>query len=132
MWKRLPAPSRRRAVWLANEDADEQLDQLPLTMYAPNGTEQNPYPLLKGRPVVTAEQCPQLGTLGDIVLADLSQYILIDGGLTPMLSVHARFDSDQVIWRFVLRIDGKGNWSSPITPYNGGATRSPFVALAAR
>ena len=28
LWKRLPAPSWRNAVWLANEDADEQFENL--------------------------------------------------------------------------------------------------------
>jgi hypothetical protein len=37
-----------------------------------------------------------------------------------------------VSFRFTMRIDGKPGFASPITPYNGGATRSPFIALGAR
>jgi hypothetical protein len=42
------------------------------------------------------------------------------------------FLSDQVVFRFKLRVDGKPLWTSPITPFNGTQTRSPFVALAQR
>jgi HK97 family phage major capsid protein len=133
-WKRLPAPSRYGAVWLANEDADEQLERLagnPGT-YIPAGVYGNEYPLLKGRPVLTIEQCPTLGTVGDLVLADLSKYIIVDGGLNTMLSFHVLFDSDEVSFRFTMRVDGRPGFTSPITPYNGGLTRSPFVCLGAR
>jgi HK97 family phage major capsid protein len=65
------------------------------------------YALLKGRPVLTVEQCPALGTAGDLVLADLSKYIIVDGGLNAMLSFHVLFDSDGVSFRFTMRVDGK-------------------------
>ena len=140
MWKRLPAPSRRRAVWLVNEDAEDQLVAMngaasaTGVTYIPAGAAGNADPLLKGRPVLTVEQCPVLGTVGDIVLADLSQYVLVSGPPATALSAHVRFDSDQATWRFVLRVDGKAAWASPVTPYNGssGNKRSPFIALAAR
>jgi hypothetical protein len=130
----LPAPSRYGAVWLANEDVDEQLEQLagnPVT-YIPAGVNGNEYPLLKGRPVLTIEQCPTLGAPGDLVLADLSKYIIVDGGINTMLSFHVLFDSDEVSFRFTLRVDGKPGFASAITPYNGGTTRSPYIALGAR
>lgn len=134
MWKRLPAPSRYGAVWLANEDVDEQLEQLagnPVT-YISAGVNGNEYPLLKGRPVLTIEQCPTLGTPGDLVLADLSKYIIVDGGINTMLSFHVLFDSDEVSFRFTMRVDGKPSFTTPITPYNGSQTRSPFIALGSR
>jgi HK97 family phage major capsid protein len=114
--------------------ADEQLEALggnPGT-YIPAGVYGNEYPLLKGRPVLTIEQCPTLGTSGDLVLADLSKYIIVDGGLNTMLSFHVLFDSDEVSFRFTMRVDGKPSFTTPITPYNGSLTRSPFVALQSR
>lgn len=137
MWARLPAPCRRRAVWLINEDAEGQLENLGgasgAALYMPAGTSGgNAYPLLKGRPVLVIEQSPVLGAVGDIALVDPTQYILLDGGMKSALSVHARFDNDEVVFRFTWRVDGRGAYSSPITPYNGSSTRSPFVALAAR
>jgi HK97 family phage major capsid protein len=134
MFKRLPAPSRYSAVWLANEDADEQLEALggnPGT-YVPAGVNGNFFPLLKGRPVITIEQCPTLGSVGDLVLVDLSKYVVVDGGMKSALSLHIRFDSDQALLRFTMRVDGKPGFTSPITPWNGGATRSPFIALGLR
>jgi HK97 family phage major capsid protein len=134
MWKRLPAPSRYEAFWLANEDIDEQLEKLagnPNT-YIPAGVNGNPFPLLKGRPVLTIEQCPVVGTVGDLVLADLSKYVILDGGMNSAISLHVRFDSDQALLRFTMRVDGRPSFTTPIAPYNGSLTRSPFVALAAR
>jgi HK97 family phage major capsid protein len=136
MWSRLPAPSRKRAIWLINEDGEGQLEDISgasgAALYVPAGTGGNPYALLKGRPVLVAEQCPALGTVGDIVLVDPSQYIVVDAGMKTALSVHARFDNDEVVFRFTWRLDGKGVYSSPITPFNGTQTRSPFITLAAR
>jgi HK97 family phage major capsid protein len=134
MWKRLPAPSRHNAIWISNEDIDEQLEALngnPGT-YIPAGVNGNKFPLLKGRPVLTVEQCPVVGTVGDLILADLDHYVIIDGGMKYAMSLHVRFDSDQVLLRFVMRVDGKPGISSPIQPYNGSLTRSPFVCLASR
>jgi hypothetical protein len=74
MWSRLPAPCRKRAVWLVNEDVEAQLELIgtasPSTigLYVPQGVGGNEFALLKGRPVVVAEQCPALGTPGDICL----------------------------------------------------------------
>jgi HK97 family phage major capsid protein len=146
MWSRLPAPSRRRAVWLVNEDIEEQLDSMAnvigtsgaappsaSALYVPGGVGGNPYPLLKGRPVLAMEQNPVTGQVGDIVLCDPEHYILVDGGIMPMLSVHFDFLDDQSVARFVLRCDGQPAFSSAITPYNGSSNkRSPFVVLAAR
>jgi HK97 family phage major capsid protein len=134
MWKRLPAPSRYGAVWIANEDADEHLERLagnPGT-YIPAGVNGNKFPLLKGRPVVTVEQCPVVGTAGDLILADLDHYVIVDGGMKSAMSLHVRFDTDQALLRFVMRVDGKPSFTTPITPYNGSLTRSPFVCLGAR
>lgn len=136
MWARLPAPCRRRAVWLVNEDVESQFDNLAAgdraNVYMPAGVHGNAYPLLKGRPMIAIEQAPALGTLGDIVLADLTAYLAVHAPPRFALSADVAFLSDQSVVRFILRIDGKPKWSSPIAPYNGAATRSPFVALAAR
>lgn len=134
MWNRLPAPSRLSAVWFANEDADAQLEALggnPGT-YVPAGVAGNELPLLKGRPVIAMEQCPLLGMPGDLILADMSKYLIVDGGVKTAISFDVLFDSDEVSLRFTLRVGGSPGYSSPVTPYNGGVTRSPWVALAQR
>ncbi len=145
MWTSLPAPSRRTAVWLVNEQTEEQLEQMTTiigssgaaaptasALYVPAGAGGNAFPLLKGRPVLVVEQCPVLGALGDIVLADLRHYVNIDGGINLALSLDVSFLNDQAVFRFVLRVDGGPVFTSPITSYQGSAQRSPFVALASR
>jgi hypothetical protein len=89
-------------------------------------------PLLKGRPVITTEQSPAVGTLGDIVLADLGSYVFVDGPLTQAISADVAFTTDQTVFRFVWRVDGQPIYASPITAYKGGRTVSPFIALATR
>ena len=110
-----------------------QLDSFGFTgIFQRAGSAGNAAPLLKGRPVIEVEQAPALGSFGDIVLADLSQYILVDGGFRAMLSADVRFLNDEAVFRFTMRVDGKPAWASPVASWNGSATRSPFVALAAR
>ena len=141
MWSRLAAPCRKRAVWLINEDAEAQLEQIGASggtasatgMYFPAGAAGgNPYPLLKGRPVLVVEQASLLGTPGDIVLGDFSEYVLIERAMKADLSLDVLFASNQAVFRFVYRCDGRPAWSTPITPYNGGVSRAAFVTLAQR
>jgi len=103
-------------------------------VYIPaGGLSEKPFATLFGRPVMPLEQCSQAGDLGDIILADMSQYLLIDkGGINQASSIHARFIYDEQVFRFIYRVDGQPIWSKPLTPYKGSATVSPFVTLAKR
>lgn len=142
MYSRMPARNRRNAVWFINQDVEPQLYQMSLAIgtggsavYLPGGgVSQAPYASLFGRPVVPIEQCATLGDQGDIIFADLSNYILIDkGGIQSAMSIHVKFIYDESVFRFVYRVDGQPALASPITPYKGTAnTLSPFVTLAAR
>ena len=74
-----------------------------------------------------------MGAKGDIILDDLSQYLLVDkGGINAASSIHVRFLYDENVFRFTYRVDGQPIWNAPITPYKGAGTLSPFVTLAAR
>lgn len=77
------------------------------------------------------EQCQTLGTAGDIIFADMSQYLLVDGGAAKSdMSIHVRFVYDESCFRWVFRVDGKPLWNNVMTPATGAAdTRSPFVVL---
>ena len=142
MWSRLYAKSRANAVWFINQDVEPQLDTMALVVgaggvpvYLPaGGISGLPYNTLKGRPVVLAEQSASLGSLGDVVLADFSQYLLIDkGSMAQANSLHVRFLNDEQVLRFIYRVDGQPIWNSPLTSATGSAnTLSPFVTLAAR
>ncbi len=74
-----------------------------------------------------------LGTTGDITLADLSQYMLVDkNGVQAATSMHVAFLTDEMVFRITYRVDGKPMWSVPLTPFKGTNTKSPFIALASR
>lgn len=141
MWSRIMASSRANSVWLINQDCEPQLHMMSLAVgtggvpvYMPaGGASQLPYSTLYGRPVLPIEQCSTLGDLGDIILADFSNYIFIDkGGLKKDVSIHVRFVYDESVFRFVYRCDGQPVLASEITPYKGTNTLSHFVTLAAR
>ncbi|MBE9572553.1 MAG: phage major capsid protein [Proteobacteria bacterium] len=91
---------------------------------------------LLGLPLIECEQCQVLGTVGDLILADLGNgYILAEkDGIQSDVSIHVRFVWDESTFRFVLRCDGCPVRASALTPYKGGAsnTQSHFVALATR
>ena len=103
-------------------------------VYIPgNSAAASPFGTLLGRPVIPVEQCKTVGDLGDIVLADMSQYMLIEkGGVKQAESIHVRFLYDEQVFRFTYRVNGQPLWDSALTPANGSNTVSPFVALAAR
>ncbi|MCB0242634.1 MAG: phage major capsid protein, partial [Anaerolineae bacterium] len=84
-------------------------------------------------PVVTNEYSSGVGDLGDIVLADWSQYKLATiGGVNAASSMHVQFLTDQMAYRFIRRVDGQPTWQSDLTPYKGTNTQSPFITLEAR
>jgi hypothetical protein len=141
MWTRIPGRNRPNAVWLVNQEAEEQLYSMVqmigasgVPVYMPaGGASDTPYASLFGRPVLPCEQSSALGDVGDIVLADLSEYLVIDkGGVQAANTIAVRFQYDERSFRFVLRTNGMPLWSAPLTPYKGTNTLSPFVALAAR
>jgi HK97 family phage major capsid protein len=151
MWIRMPARLHRSAVWLCNQDIEPQLHQLnvkiknvagsenvggiatPTVIYNPPGTNGSTVGTLMGRPVIPVEYASTLGTVGDIQLVDLSQYMLIDkGGVEGQSSIHVRFLYDETCFRFIYRANGMPIWNSAVTPYKGTNTQSPFVALETR
>ena len=67
-----------------------------------------------------------------LVLVDPTQYLTIGGDMKTAMSADVQFLTDQIAFRFTMRVDGAPLWSTPIPPYNGTSTRSPFVTLEAR
>jgi HK97 family phage major capsid protein len=142
MFARCHARSRRSAVWFINQDIEPQLHTMTLdagtagvpVYMPPGGISGAPYGTILGRPVMPVEYAATLGTVGDIILADLSAYASgTQGGLDSAMSMHLRFDYAETAFRFMFAVDGQPWLASPITPYKGtGNTVSPFVALATR
>lgn len=140
MYSRLWPSSQMRADWFHNVDVLPQLMTTGIqvgvggsTLYMPpGGLSASPYSTLMGRPMVAIEQASTLGTAGDLLLFDMSQYLLIEKPMQSAMSIHVQFTTDQTVFRFVLRVDGQPAWHSALTPKNGTNTLSPFVALATR
>lgn len=144
MWSRVYGPCRQKGVWLYNQDIEPQLLQMAfpnsssgtaVPVYMPaGGLSQSPYATLMGRPMIPTQACPSLGDAGDLVFADLSQYMTAvkTGGIRQDVSMHLWFDYDTLAFRFIMRVAGLPWWGSAITPKNGSNTLSCFVALAAR
>ena len=135
---------KENGVWLINRDCLPTLWQMSHTISTAGGAlvwmpaggiSGLPYDTLAGMPVLQIEQCSTVGTVGDIILADLSQYIMITkAGIEVAMSPHIAFTTDQLCYRFILRgIDGECVWKAPVTPASGSSnTFSPIVALQTR
>lgn len=142
MWGRMWAPSRKNAAWFVNQDVEKVLWNLTRgsgtaveLLYTGPGEKGNGgnYGVMMGRPVIPVEYAATLGTPGDIVLADLTQYYLArKSGIQMDTSIHVQFLTDQMAFRWKARLDGQPAWKKPLTPKNGTTTLSPFVALATR
>jgi HK97 family phage major capsid protein len=138
MWVRRWA--RGNYAWFINQQCEPQLDLLyhavgtagipaNFVTYGPDGVMR-----IKGAPVVVTEFNSELGLVGDIMLADWSQYKAATiGGVNVASSMHVQFLTDQMAYRFTRRVDGMPTWQSALTPYQGTAnTMSPFIVLEAR
>ena len=144
MWGRLAAASKSRAVWLMNSDVESALpfmkfvDQgsgnaVPVYL-PPGGLSQSPYATLYGRPIITSEAMPAFGDAGDIILADMSQYLSVvkGSGIRQDVSIHLWFDYDVTAFRFVMRVGGQPWWDEAIARTGAQSSRGFFVALGAR
>ena len=75
---------------------------------------------------------PALGSKGDLVLADLSYYMIKDGsGVFVDLSEHIYFTSDKSVFRVIWNVDGNA-WLTEPLKLEGSSTStvSPFVVLS--
>jgi len=143
MSSRIFAGSYLNSAWYINQMCLPQLYTMSISVgtggqlvfVPPGGISGAPYGTLLGRPVIPIEQASALGDVGDIILANFGGYVLAQkGGIQSDVSIHVRFQYDESVFRFVLRIDGQPVRASALTPYKGGATatQSDFIALAER
>ncbi len=132
-----------RGEWWANRNTLPQLAQMTLTggtastpVFMPaGGLSVKPFPTLMGDQLVWSEHNKTLGTVGDILLADWSNYLVgvpAGGAAMEMAeSIHLNFDRNQKALRFTFYVDGQVWWPEVATPKHGD-TKSPFVVLATR
>lgn len=139
MFSRLLPTSLARAKWYVSPDTFSELATMALSVgtgggpiWLNNGQEGPPMRIL-GLPVVRSEKNMVLGTRGDIVLADLSYYLVGDRQtMSAATSEHFKFSSDTTAIRLIQRVDGRPWLLSAITPQNNGPTLSAFVELQTR
>lgn len=137
MFARLSPSCFTNAVWLANPSVIPQL----LTMTITIGTGGAQIPVFKeeasrftllGKEIIFTEKCPALGSKGDLILADLSQYAI---GMRKEIALDRSnvpgWMEDMTDYRVIVRVDGQGTWDKQVTPKNG-TTLSWAVALEAR
>jgi HK97 family phage major capsid protein len=129
------------AVWFVNQDVLPALETLQFevgvggvpVMLPPGGLSDSPYARLYGKPVIPIEYCSTLGTVGDIILANLGAYAVgIRGTVDTAYSMHLKFDYAQTAYRVIFEVDGQPWLNSPITPFKGTNTLAPILTLATR
>lgn len=137
MLARLHVGCHQRAVWVCSPTLIPSL----LTLFAPTALTGQLIPVVErlggswsmlGKEILFSEKMSTKGDLGDILLADFSQYAIgLRKEMTIEKSGHVYFTSDKTAWRAITRLDGQGRWNQAFTPANGD-TQSWCVTLQAR
>ena len=133
---------RKNGAWFVGPDVEAILYTLTIpgpqgtavALYTPPGVGGNnsQYGYMLGMPVIPVEQTASLGTLGDVVLADMTQYTIAErSGIQFASSIHVAFLTDEQAFRWTLRNDGQPLWDKPVTQNNSSNKVSPFVVLSA-
>lgn len=143
MEDRLIARSDGRAQYFYAQSARKQLRNM---VHAPGsntdflpfvpgngGIGAEKFDTLMGRPATRVEQARALGDKGDIILADLNEFLLVERrGLLASQSAHVRFLTSEMTFKWSQRVGGQPMPNSPITDAYGIVTRSPFLVIADR
>jgi HK97 family phage major capsid protein len=146
MFGRLHPTCRRNAVWVTNSDCIPQLLQMQNVVWNVAHTDHvggSAVPIVTKNadgsmemltlPIIFSEKLAALGTQGDLLLADFSQYSIgIRREIRLEKSLHAGFSTDSTFFRLSARVDGQGTWKTALTPAKGANSLSWAVTLAAR
>lgn len=149
MYARMLPQSLSRAVWVVSNNVLPELLNMRMVQQNVAGTENvgaaspgmwlnggqaigAPPMTLMGLPIVVSEKVPALGSAGDISLIDFGFYLIGDRqAMQARQSEERYFETDEIAFRIIERVDGRPWLQSAITPANGGSTLSPIVKLAA-
>ena len=120
------------AVWVMNSTVIPQLLEMQLVVKNVAGTDNvggSAVPVVKetdgkftllGRPIFFTEKLPALGSLGDVVLADFSQYAVgLRKEISLERSIYPGWQTDESAYRVIIRVDGQGRWNQAFLPANG-------------
>lgn len=126
------------AVWIMHPDMEASLpllnDGKDNLLYMPAGGISNAqYDTILGRPVIYDEYLSAMGTKGDILLADMAEYLIIKKGEERKdWSMHVAFLTDEQVFRIILRVNGKPMRNTTYKVRNSSLTRGAFVTLDSR
>jgi HK97 family phage major capsid protein len=136
MLSRLPAESQARYIWIGSPSIIPKLYTLNFAIgtggSAPSVFSQGADGSFRlfGRPLVFSPRLPSLGTVGDLMAVDPTQYVVgLRSSIQVARSDHYGFNRDVVALRALVRVDGQPAWKSARTDEDA-VTRSPFVAIA--
>ena len=138
MLGRLHPACFNNSVWICQVSAIPQLLQLSMAVgtggsAVPVMTESDGTFRILTRPVIFTEKTEKVGDRGDIILADLSQYVVgLRGEMRFDQSIHVHFTTDELLARLIERHDGQPLWNAPLVLEDGSTTVSPFVTLGER
>lgn len=128
--------------WIASRGVLPQLAQLkneigsPPTgdgalIWQPNARDAAGNQLLMGYPINWNERSPALGAKGDVILTDLTGYLIKDGsGPFVAASSHVKFLENKTVIKIFWNVDGQPWLTEPINGEDDRKT-SPFVVLNA-
>jgi HK97 family phage major capsid protein len=141
MYSKMIPSARAGAAWFINAACEEQLRLMKSDsgdfIYVAPGSQlnQTPYGQLLGLPVIPLiGSMPELGSEGDIILANLGYYysIVKAGGMKQAISSHLYFDRDIQAYKFTMRVDGSCPFKSPVKTEFGNYEMSGFITLEDR
>jgi HK97 family phage major capsid protein len=136
MYARLAPQCMEKAVWIASQTCVPQMLTLSIAVgvggsIVPAVLQEGGKFSLLGKPVLFSEKVPALGSLGQLMLVDLSQYTIgMRKEVSLDKSIHVGWSTDTSSYRAIVRADGQGSWDKAITP-KAGDSLSWCVALAA-
>jgi len=120
-------------IWMASQSVKSKLRQLKdeegNRIWQSSLKEGDP-DLLDGKPVFWHERSPLLGTEGDLVLADLSYYLIKDGSgpFVAMGHINDDFTNNKSRMKIFWNVDGQPWLTAPFKQEKGFEV-SPFVVL---
>ncbi len=169
MWASLAEGNSENAVWHCNKNTLNVIDQLAVSGQFPEGLYRRPgespmgipWATIKGKPIIPMPWCATVGTIGDIILVDWSDYVFTylqmnpaasalsfsidiprddfhkgvrgvpEGAIEQRVSDQQFFSTDTLAVLFKLRGCGRFTWNTTATDYSGN-TIGPCVVLASR
>jgi HK97 family phage major capsid protein len=142
MLSKLHVRSWKNSCWVMHQSVLPELIQMdffsgagrPVFMTPMGSEKEGPAAMalpttLLGLPIYFSEKVNQLGTKGDVMLVDWSQYV-VGARMDLQIDVSNQFlfRTNQLAWRVIARLDGKP-WLNSFVTDAEGFTSSPFIVL---